>query len=349
MLEIISYISAFLISLIGVEAFRRWSERNKILDIPNKRSSHEIPTPKGGGLIIVIVSIGFFLIFQYYYSQTILWSYFVGAGLIALVSWLDDIYSLPVFGRFLCHFFAAGLVVFQLNYFGSFYIPILNQINLGIAGLFFTVFWIVWITNAFNFMDGIDGIAGLQALTASVGWSLVGWYWGIDIFLYFGLIIFSSVLGFLIHNWHPAKIFMGDVGSAFLGFTFAVFPLFANLNNKNEGYLIYLPFISIAFLWLFVFDSLITLFRRLLRGEKIWQAHRQHLYQILVIRDHSHDFVAALYGFLSIIVVFAVYYFWVVNKSDMILISLILIVTIILVLILYGRKLLTKGTQNVTF
>jgi len=304
-IDFLFYIPVFFISYFGVKIFRDWSLRRRILDLPNERSSHTLPTPRGGGLIIVAVCLIAYSLINFLYGNNFQWSYLLGAVLIAVVSWIDDLSAVSFVWRFLIHSLAALIVILNLGYFDEIYIPFFKNANVGAVGAVLTFFWIVWVTNAYNFMDGIDGIAGTQAVTAGICWLLLGKFYDLPVIsLYGGVIAFSS-LGFLVHNWQPAKIFMGDVGSAFLGYSFAVFPLLAkNEMNGSENYFsakALLFDIGILFVWLFVFDTLYTFIRRIMKREKIWQAHRSHIYQQLVIRGHSHQFVSVLYAILSVL------------------------------------------------
>lgn len=302
MKEISFYAAAFLLTFGGVRRFRRWSLRRRLLDVPNERSSHTAPTPRGGGLIIVIVSLAGYALAANFLSNNFHTSYLLGAVLIALVSWLDDLYTVSFVWRFLIHSLAAALVIFNLGYFDAIGAPLFQNFNLGLIGLPLTFFWIVWLTNAYNFMDGIDGIAGMQALTAGIGWLLVGKIFGLPATAVYGGVIAFSSLGFLILNWQPAKIFMGDVGSAFLGYSFAVLPLLAqNEAGANSEVQRFLLPSAVFLVWLFVFDTLWTFARRVLNREKVWQAHRGHIYQKFVIGGFSHRFIAGLYGLLSTI------------------------------------------------
>jgi Fuc2NAc and GlcNAc transferase len=294
---LILLVTTFLATYTGVELFRRWSLRHEIIDIPNERSSHQRPTPRGGGLVIVLITLLFYLIYTVFIGGGFSIGYFLGAVLVAIVSWFDDLKSLSPALRFFVHALAAGLAVYTIGYWQELMIPSIGSINLKSIGAAFTMIWIIWLTNAYNFMDGIDGIAATQALTAGVGWYLVGSYLGADFLRLFGGVIAANSLGFLLHNWQPAKIFMGDVGSAFLGYTFAVLPLMAEAHIRQNKNLLALT--AILFVWLFVFDTVLTFCRRLLRGEKVWQAHRTHLYQRLVRSGYSHRRVTSLYGLLS--------------------------------------------------
>jgi Fuc2NAc and GlcNAc transferase len=288
----------FLLTYLGVELFRRWSLKKNILDLPNERSSHTQPTPRGGGLVFVIIVLLFTFLGLNDFG---LLPYFISAFLIVIISWLDDIKHIPSGIRLLIHSLVAILII---NFYGYF------EFQIGYLGIILTFLWIVWMINAYNFMDGIDGIAGIQAVTASIAWFVISFYSSSQSGVIYSSIVLSSVLGFLIHNWSPAKIFMGDVGSAFLGFHFAVFPLIIFKEYQNDKYVFdYLFFASVVFVWLFVFDTIYTFFRRLLNREKVWQAHRSHLYQRLVISGFSHQFVTLFYGIMSVLLL-AFYYLW---------------------------------------
>lgn len=295
--EIIIYAGVFIAAYTGVEIFRRWSLRREIFDLPNERSLHVQPTPRGGGLIIVFISLSFYLFYALFFGGRFSRHYFAGAILIAFISWLDDLYSVSILWRFAVQAAAALLIVFALFSDVNFSAPDAESIKILKSILIF--FWIVWLTNAYNFMDGIDGLAGFQAVTAGIGWSLAGVIsQNSALELYGGVIAFSS-LGFLIQNWQPAKVFMGDVGSAFLGYSFAVLPFLA-AREDDKGYIKWV-FVGVALLWVFIFDTIFTLLRRILKREKIWLPHRTHIYQRLVVAGLSHRTVTIVYGILSAI------------------------------------------------
>lgn len=293
---------AFGLSFAGVAALRHWANHKQLLDVPNERSSHTVPTPSGGGVAIVAVTIAGWLIYGYIASQLkFLLLFSIGATLISVVSWIDDLKPLPAALRFAVHALGAGLAIIGLGYFEAINLPLFHEVRLSWIGLPLTLLWIIGMTNAFNFMDGIDGIAGLQAFIAGLGWLLLGWFGSQTLVLMIGLILAATSLGFLFHNWHPAKIFMGDVSSAFFGYTFAVLPLLAvhlapgQTKLLSCGVLLLLPFI---------FDTMFTFVRRALRRENVFAAHRSHLYQRLVITGFSHSRVTLLYGFLAMVGMF---------------------------------------------
>jgi UDP-N-acetylmuramyl pentapeptide phosphotransferase/UDP-N-acetylglucosamine-1-phosphate transferase len=305
--RVLIFVASFLLTYFGVAIFRRWSLRREILDIPNERSSHSQPTPRGGGLVIVLVCLTVYLFYAVLISHNFSWGYFFGAVLVALVSWFDDLGSVSTALRFLVHGIAAALVISNLGAWQTLYFPVAGESSLGIGGTLLAFLWIVWLTNAYNFMDGIDGIASAQAITAGLGWCIIGWILRNEFLeIYGGVIAFSS-LGFLIHNWQPARIFMGDVGSAFLGFTFAAFP-FLTKSEFGSPAQSYLPWLGVLMVAPFVVDTMLTFLRRAFRGEKVWEAHREHFYQRLVQRGYSHAFVTCAYALVSSVIVAAVAY-----------------------------------------
>lgn len=295
-LAILSLIALGL-SYLGVGGLRRWAERRQFLDVPNERSSHSRPTPRGGGLAIVVITLaGIWL-----YASTspitsgdALLIYTLGAIIIAVAGWLDDLRSMPVSVRFLAHGLGALLVIGGIGYWRVAYLPFLGESQLGWMGVPIVFFWIVGLTNSYNFMDGIDGIAGGQAVVAGVGWALFGWWADQPLTSAMGALLAATSLGFLGHNWPPARIFMGDVASGFLGYSFAVLSVIAALGDPR------FVLVGALLVWPFLFDTILTFLRRLSRGENVFAAHRSHLYQRLVIAGYSHRFVTLLYTMLAL-------------------------------------------------
>jgi UDP-N-acetylmuramyl pentapeptide phosphotransferase/UDP-N-acetylglucosamine-1-phosphate transferase len=330
----------FVGTYLGVLIFRIWSVKNKILDVPNERSSHSVPTPRGGGLVIVLTSLFAYIVYSKITGRHFSGSYLLGASIIALVSWLDDLLTISFVWRFLIQSLSAVLIVSTLGHFTEIYIPFGGNFDLNVFGSILTFFWIIWLTNAFNFMDGIDGLAGLQAVTAGIGWLIIGRISGFEGASVLGGVLAFSSAGFLLQNWYPAKVFMGDVGSAFLGFSFAVLPLIAEHDQvKTNSILPLLPLISVSLVWLFWFDTVLTFFRRMLKGEKVWQAHREHIYQKLVIVGYTHRFISVLYGAASgLTIIFLIYLLQQKESSIVGLIFFIILQTLSLLGILYFSK-----------
>jgi UDP-N-acetylmuramyl pentapeptide phosphotransferase/UDP-N-acetylglucosamine-1-phosphate transferase len=228
-----------------------------------------------------------------------MWGVLAAALFIAGISLRDDFKSLGSGLRFGCHFAAAILSVVLLGSFEVLMVPPALSLGLGkILGGILAVVWIVGLTNVYNFMDGIDGIAGIQGVVAGLGWALFGIWADAPTTAVLGALLAGGCGGFLGHNWSPAKIFMGDVGSAFLGFLFAVVPLVAV--REAPGMAQALPFFGGLVVWPFVGDGFLTFVRRALKGEKVWEAHRTHLYQRLVQTGWSHAQVSTLYGIWAV-------------------------------------------------
>lgn len=313
MLETVLIAATFLTTFVGVAVFRRWSLSKQLLDVPNERSSHTRPTPRGGGLIIFVSVLFFYSLYLNIRTEEVPVYFVFGAFLIGLISWFDDLYEVHFGWRFLIQTIAASVTVWGLGYWDRLYIPLWGDQTLGLIGIPLTIFWIVWLTNAFNFMDGIDGIAGFQAVIAGFGWYVVCLLFDIEITGMLGIFTAVAGLAFLYYNWPPAKIFMGDVGSAFLGFTYAVIPLLAGRRAGAAEDIYLLPLIAVLLVWPFVFDTVFTFLKRLVRGERVWEAHRKHLYQSLIIVGWSHRAVTILYAAasigLSIILFFWIYAF----------------------------------------
>ena len=294
-----------LLSYLLVGLIRRWADQRHIVDVPNHRSSHTRPTPRGGGLAIAVLVLLGWLIYGLLTAQplNLILAFLLGGGLIAAVGWVDDLKNLPPAVRFVAQFLAAGIAVWGFGYWQAIAVPFDGTLNLGWVGLIITVIWIVGLTNAYNFMDGIDGIAGGAAALIGLGWLLLlGTVSGSNVALarILCLLMIGSSLGFLKHNWSPARIFMGDVGSAFLGYALAVLPLIPSGADQPH-----LSVVSVFLLWPFIFDTALTFMRRLRNGENVFAAHRSHLYQRLVILGFSHSTVTLMYLALSTLGLFA--------------------------------------------
>jgi UDP-N-acetylmuramyl pentapeptide phosphotransferase/UDP-N-acetylglucosamine-1-phosphate transferase len=304
--------------IIGI--YRRWALGKQVLDYPNERSLHVHPTPRGGGIgiILSVMLLGnlFYLVTEgtrNVFSIPSAFRFlilFAGLSMIIVISWLDDIRSgLPILLRLSVHTVAAVLTVLSGKLWSVVAVPFMGDLHLGRVGFFVSVLWIVALVNIYNFMDGIDGIAGIQALTASLGWLIIGLMEGNSFLVALCAIFFFSSLGFLVHNWFPSKIFLGDVGSAFLGFCFSVLPL-AGSSYLPPDKLTRIPLVGFLVLAPFILDATFTLIRRALRREPIAQAHRSHLYQRLVITGLGHSAVAKIYLILGLLSSSAAVFFY---------------------------------------
>ena len=300
-LNTIVFVGAALSSAAIVMSVRHWAEHRRIFDHPNERSLHSKPTPLGGGLGIVIASLVGILLLRSYLLIPLrqMLTPVVCGGAIAFVSWLDDLFSISSALRFTVHLAAAVATVWLIGAWKELWLPGLGVIHLGAAGWVVTVVWIVGLTNAFNFMDGIDGMAGLQAVIAGTGWAILGAILGVPGLTVIGLLLAGSSAGFLVQNWQPARIFMGDVGAAFLGYEFAALTVLGSTRDAR------LPIAGALLVWPFIFDTFLTLVRRARQRENIFSPHRSHLYQRINLTGLSHTRVTLLYGVLGALGVLA--------------------------------------------
>lgn len=303
--ELLLLLPVFAVTAAGIAAFIRLSRGKGFLAIPNERSLHAEPVPVGAGLVISTTVLAALILFVLFRNtslgagQALFAAYLIGSAVLIAVSWADDLRQVPAFVRFGVHSLAAMAILW--------FSPVWEMDSGSRQSLFAvaTFIWIVGFTNAFNFMDGIDGIAGSQAIAAGLGWGILGAVLGAELVSLAGFAVAAACAAFLFFNWEPAKVFMGDSGSAFLGFSFAVFPIFT-LSDLYPGDALtpgrwVIVFYAVALTWPFVFDSSVTFVRRLLNGERVWEPHRRHLYQTMVMRGMAHSSIAALYGLSGII------------------------------------------------
>jgi len=267
-------ITVFLLSWSLTWCVRRYALAKQILDIPNDRSSHHTPTPRGGGVAFVLV----FMMTTYCLmyagiihlpSGILLISL---AGLIALLGFCDDKYTLPAYWRFIGHFVVSLLVVIvlgglpKIQFYGW-------TLHPGYVADAFAVLYLVWMLNLYNFMDGIDGLASIEAIFVCLAVSILYYFNGYPQYMIIPLILATAVTGFLYWNFPPARIFMGDAGSGFLGFMLGVLSLQATAVGSRFFWSWFI------LLGVFIVDATVTLFCRLIQGERIYTAHCNHAYQ----------------------------------------------------------------------
>ena len=263
-----------------------WLGRRQIVDTPNHRSSHTQPTPRGGGIGLLAAALPALLVFAVTTAMPLPWLVLVAAAAgLALVSWRDDRGHVRARWRLLAQIaaVAAGLAALDGGpVFQGLLPPALDLLAAGLA-------W-VWFVNLTNFMDGIDGITGVEAASIGIGLAAVGAP------VAPGLILAAAALGFLRWNWHPARLFMGDVGSVPLGYLLGALLVMLAKGGHWAPALI-LPAYYLA-------DATWTLVRRLFQGKRVWEAHREHFYQQAVQRGWSHARVSISIGILNVCLVF---------------------------------------------
>jgi UDP-GlcNAc:undecaprenyl-phosphate GlcNAc-1-phosphate transferase len=257
---ILSFVAAFLAARVLLSRFGRFA-----LDQPNERSLHERPVPRTGGIAVLLggaVSLAF--------GAGVLWLPMALALALAVVSFFDDLRGLPTGVRLGAHVAAAAFLVWYVLS------PML------VVELLVLIVAVAWITNLYNFMDGSDGLAGGMAMIGFGAYGVAAW-WGQDGALAaLCLALSAAALAFLLHNHHPARMFLGDVGSIPLGFLAAGLGI---VGWRNDLWPLWFPVLVFG---PFIGDATVTLVRRLLRRERVWQAHREHYYQRMVRMGLGH-------------------------------------------------------------
>lgn len=260
--------------IVIVWLLRSFSDR--ILDHPNERSLHQQPVPRTGGLGVAAgIAVSVPLV-----SPIEWWPLWLGGALLVGVSFLEDLAGLPIWGRLIAHFLAAGVLVSWL---------MVQGLEWGWAAL--VIVPVVWMINLYNFMDGMDGLAGGMAFFGFGFLAILSWLGSNPSLLLVSASIAAAAGAFLLFNFHPARIFLGDAGSTVLGFLAAGIGLIgwhAGTWPLGVPLLVFSPFLV---------DATVTLTRRMMRGEKFWQAHRSHYYQRLALAGWGHRKTAlAEYG-----------------------------------------------------
>jgi UDP-GlcNAc:undecaprenyl-phosphate GlcNAc-1-phosphate transferase len=267
------------IAAIIAWAMARW---RPLMDAPNARSSHALPTPRGGGVGIVVATLfGWLLFWNAGFASRAAgapeFGLAAGATMVALAGLMDDRRAQPAAIKLGAQALATlvalacGLTIDRIA------LPGLGLVELGVFAWPLTALWLVGLTNAFNFMDGLDGLAAATATIAAAALALVAQAGGNGPIAALAWSLAAGSAGFLLLNKPPARIFMGDVGSQFLGFAFAGIGVLMASRGGDGGGALLVPLL----LFHFLFDTALTAWRRARRGEKLWQAHREHLYQRL--------------------------------------------------------------------
>jgi len=277
---------AFLISFSGTFIVRKIATKKNILDIPNIRSSHLQPVPRGGGLALAVAwYVSIIILFLFNEIQNDLFFAMLCSIPIAIVGLLDDIVTISPKIRLIVQALSSALAIFFLGGMKSVDLGFII-LNSTLIFSLIAIMGIVWFTNLFNFLDGIDGFVSLEII-----------YIGFAAFILLGLelplILAAATAGFLLWNWQPAKIFMGDVGSTLLGFTVGIFAIYYQNTNKSSV-IIWLMLAS-----MFWFDATLTLYRRWRNHEILSVAHRKHAYQRIVQSGFSHQRTVIYSGVLN--------------------------------------------------
>jgi len=289
---ILVVLSTLIIAFALTPFFRSLAIRSGTLDVPNERSSHDSPTPRTGGLAIVS-AILLSWIFTLPWGTSVSVLALVSTFCVAAAGFLDDVRTLPVLPRFVVQIVSACLFISGGWALQAVALPALFNLKLGVMSGLISVLWIVGCTNAFNFMDGLNGIASLQAVVHASTLAFLAWRSGDELVLLLAAAIAGSVLGFVPWNLPHGSVFMGDVGSATLGFMLSGVSL---MLVRGGG----ASFVAAALaMFPFLFDTIFTVTRRAMNREKVTTAHRTHLYQLLNRSGWSHRRVTALWTLLA--------------------------------------------------
>jgi UDP-N-acetylmuramyl pentapeptide phosphotransferase/UDP-N-acetylglucosamine-1-phosphate transferase len=292
MAELLFFLEAFLVSYLLTGAILRFSLKRRLLDIPNDRSSHSTPKPRLGGIAITVsfyVTCATLLLagFRPFASTSILAGTLGGGALIAIAGLLDDLRGLDARLKLVVQFGAAAIAVASGVVLKEFSVPLIGSLDLGILAAPATLVWIVAIINFYNFIDGIDGLAaGIGMIASTFLFFIAGMAGAAPVQSLYAAVAGSS-FGFLRFNFPPARIFMGDMGSTFIGYLFAVLSVVAQASGVPA-------FITILLLAGAIGDAALTLIRRALKREKLLSPHRTHYYQRLTSLGLSHKQVTLL-------------------------------------------------------
>ncbi len=290
MTGVLTVLLAFVASVVATHIFIRMADRQGVVAEANERSMHRGATVTGGGLALLVAAFAVFL--TLWPLGNVHGFLLPAAALLALVSFFDDLKPVSRWLRFGAHIAAALAAVASVHYAQLIFhgwLPF--WLDRAVA-----VFALVWFINLFNFMDGIDGIAGVETLTIASGYAVVIMAAGSSSpFMGLALAIVGATAGFLFWNWHPARVFLGDVGSVPLGFLCGALMIWLSVQHSLVAALI-LPLYFIA-------DATLTILARIRRREKIWEPHRSHYYQRAASAIGSHAVVVRRVALCNVILV----------------------------------------------
>ncbi|MEM7645989.1 MAG: glycosyltransferase family 4 protein [Pseudomonadota bacterium] len=291
---------AFLLSLGLTRLLIKRSSSIGMVDAPNARSSHERPTPKGGGLsfffVFCLVALGLFLFDPNF--KKVVYPLLFGAPVVVLLGWCDDRYNISARLRLAVHFLVAIVIYalvtrwFQIDLFISF-LPDFFWVS-----FIFCLFFIAWFINLYNFMDGADGLAAGTAVAGSLLMAVITYFHGAQEVSIIYCFMAYTISGFLYYNWQPAQIFMGDTGSYFIGFIFASLALICKVEEQISFYSHLIVF------GFFIVDATYTLGMRAIRRQQVFKAHRQFAFHKLMDKGWSHREISTLYVTVMILWLF---------------------------------------------
>lgn len=320
-------LTTFIASLILVPIIKKLAVHIGAMDIPNERKVHTKPMPRLGGLAIFLSFLLGYILFGELTSQMI--SILIGGFILIIIGICDDIKPLKASYKFIGQLIAGIIVVF----YGNISLPTLGifglKLTFGIVGYPLALLFIVAIINAINLIDGLDGLASGTSSIFFLAVSIIAFFLhrinGLDVTL--SLIMLGATLGFLVYNFYPAKIFMGDTGSMFLGFMISVIALLGYKSTTVTSLIV-----PIIILFLPILDTLFAVLRRLIKGESIGKPDKQHIHhQLLNLNKSVRKTVLIMYAFNLICAAISVFYALGDNMLAIVLYIILIVVTIILV------------------
>ena len=320
-------IVTFISSLILVPIIKKVAIHINAMDIPNERKVHTKPMPRLGGLAIFLSFLLGYILFGQITVQMI--SILIGGFILIILGICDDINAIKARYKFIVQVIAALVVVF----YGNIYLPSISafglNINFGLWGYPLAVLFIVAIINAINLIDGLDGLAAGTCSIFYLTVSIIAFFLerlnGLDVILC--LIMLGSTLGFLIYNYPPASIFMGDTGSMFLGFMIAVIALLGYKAATVTSLIV-----PIIILFLPILDTIFAIIRRILKGENIGKPDKSHIHhQLLKLNKSTKKTVLMMYAFNILCSSISIFYALGDNHLAIILYIVLIVITVILI------------------
>jgi UDP-GlcNAc:undecaprenyl-phosphate GlcNAc-1-phosphate transferase len=299
----------FIITYVLLKVFVPNAHKFNLVDIPNERSSHKNPIPRGAGIVFGLVFLIGVIIFDYYHKNEITYLYTFFSLLIVYATGIyDDINDISSRKKFFFIIIATIIAYFDGfaidtlgNYFGY-------ELSLGYLALPFTIFAVVGFTNALNLTDGLDGLAGSISIVILSSLLFIGFSYQDHLLICLPMILISVLIAFLLFNWHPAKVFMGDSGSLFLGFTIGILSVYA-LRYINPTSILFLAAIPLL-------DTFIVMRRRKQRGQSLFVADKNHIHHILL--NFKKDKLFTVKSLVTIQIVFGLIFVQVFDKYDII-------------------------------
>ena len=288
----------FVVTAVFVDVMILLATRLRLVDVPSGRSAHSLPTARGGGMPMVLTAClasAAVCLRWPAYAFPVAMGVIIPSFVIAIVGFWDDIRPLRATLRLVVQIGVAVGVVFVLGPVRGLHLPALPIVDFGWLAWPLSVVWVVGCINAFNFMDGSDGMAALGAVAVAAGFVGIAFTDGDFPMVLLSSFVGAAAAGFLVFNWSPARVFMGDVGSAFLGTFFAALTLFDTTGSTEK---VFLPLAMAA--WPYIYDPLLSVIRRVCTGHNPLVPHREFLFHRLVRSGVSHATVAVLYAVLAL-------------------------------------------------